>query len=53
MRGVENIQDMLGMKEKLKVTSTKQLEATSTQELVDEINKQEAVLIETTKVENG
>lgn len=52
MRGVENIQDMLGMKEKMKVTSTKQIEATSTQELVDEINKQEAVLTETTKVEN-
>jgi hypothetical protein len=53
LRGVENIQDMLGMKEKTKVTSTKQIEASSTQELLDEINKQETVLTETTKVENG
>jgi len=44
LRVVENIQDMLGMKDKTVTKTTTQLEATQTRKLLDEINEEEAQL---------
>tara|TARA_R100000664_G_C2748838_1_gene136244 strand:- start:530 stop:1300 length:771 start_codon:yes stop_codon:yes gene_type:complete len=41
LRVVENIQDMLGMKDKTVTKTTTQLEATATRKLIDEINEEE------------
>ena len=41
LRVVENIQDMLGMKDKTVTKTTTQLEATATRKLLDEINEEE------------
>ena len=41
LRVVENIQDMLGMKDKTVTKTTTQLEATQTRKLLDEINEEE------------
>ena len=44
LRVVENIQDMLGMKDKTVTKTTTQLEATQTRKLLDEINEEEQSL---------
>ena len=44
LRVVENIQDMLGMKDKTVTKTTTQLEATQTRKLLDEINEEEQQL---------
>lgn len=44
LRVVENIQDMLGMKDKTVTKTTTQLEATATRKLLDEINEEERQL---------
>jgi len=44
LRVVENIQDMLGMKDKTVTKTTTQLEATATRKLLDEINEEEQQL---------
>ena len=44
LRVVENIQDMLGMKDKTVTKTTTQLEATATRKLLDEINEEEQSL---------
>jgi hypothetical protein len=44
LRVVENIQDMLGMKDKTVTKTTTQLEATATRKLLDEINEEEQAL---------
>ena len=41
LRVAENIQDMLGMKDKTVTQTTTQLEATATRKLLDEINEEE------------
>ena len=41
LRVVENLQDMLGMKDKTITKTTTQLEATATRKLLDEINEEE------------
>ena len=41
LRVVENIQDMLGMKDKTVTKTTTQLQATATRKLLDEINEEE------------
>ena len=52
LRVVENIQDMLGMKDKTVTKTTTQLEATATRKLLDEINEEEQQLKGTqTKIE--
>ena len=52
LRVVENIQDMLGMKDKTVTKTTTQLEATATRKLLDEINEEEQHLKGTqTKIE--
>ena len=52
LRVVENIQDMLGMKDKTVTKTTTQLEATQTRKLLDEINEEEQHLKGTqTKIE--
>ena len=40
MRGIENLQDMLGMRDKAIVKSTTQLSAVSTKQILDEINQE-------------
>ena len=40
MRGIENFQDMLGMRDKTVVKSTTQLSAVQTKEMLEEINKE-------------
>tara|TARA_R110002012_G_scaffold320339_2_gene543325 strand:- start:5417 stop:6172 length:756 start_codon:yes stop_codon:yes gene_type:complete len=47
MRCVENIQDMLGMRDKDKIVETTQIEATSTRKIIDEIAEEEKKLIAT------
>ena len=47
LRVVENIQDMLGMRDKTVTKTTTQLEASATRKLLDEIAEEEAVLIGT------
>ena len=47
MRCVENIQDMLGMRDKDKVVETTQIEATTSRKLRDEIAEEEKKLIAT------
>ena len=42
LRVVENIQDMLGMRDKTVTKTTTQLEASATRKLLDEINEEEA-----------
>ena len=44
LRVVENLQDMLGMRDKTVTKTTTQLEATSTRKLLDEINEEEQAL---------
>ena len=44
LRVAENIQDMLGMKDKTVTKTTTQLEATATRKLLDEINEEEQQL---------
>tara|TARA_R100000655_G_scaffold39518_1_gene74793 strand:- start:28553 stop:29329 length:777 start_codon:yes stop_codon:yes gene_type:complete len=44
LRVVENIQDMLGMRDKTVTKTTTQLEASATRKLLDEINEEEAQL---------
>jgi len=52
LRVAENIQDMLGMKDKTVTKTTTQLEATATRKLLDEINEEEQHLKGTqTKIE--
>ncbi len=52
LRVVENLQDMLGMKDKTVTKTTTQLEATATRKLLDEINEEEQHLKGTqTKIE--
>ena len=51
MRCVENIQDMLGMRDKDKVVETTQIEAVTTRRLIDEIAEEEKKLIATNKKE--
>ena len=41
LRVVENLQDMLGMKDKTVTKTTTQLEASATRKLLDEINEEE------------
>jgi len=56
LRVIENIQDMLGMRDKTIVKTTEKLEATATRRLLDEIAEEEATLIgtkETIKVTDG
>tara|TARA_R100000656_G_scaffold86932_1_gene63165 strand:+ start:772 stop:1566 length:795 start_codon:yes stop_codon:yes gene_type:complete len=47
LRVIENIQDMLGMRDKTIVKTTNTLQATATRKLLDEIAEEEAVLIGT------
>ena len=51
MRAIENIQDMLGMKDRDKLVETTQIEATTTRRLIDEIAEEEKKLIATNKKE--
>ena len=51
MRCVENIQDMLGMRDKDKVIETTQIEASTTRRLIDEIAEEEKKHIATNKKE--
>ena len=44
LRVVENIQDMLGMRDKTVTKTTTQLEASATRKLLDEINDEETEL---------
>ena len=56
LRVIENIQDMLGMRDKTVVKTTERLEATATRRLLDEIAEEEATLIgtkETIRVTDG
>ena len=47
IRVIENIQDMLGMRDKTVVKTTDTIQATATRKLLDEIAEEEAVLIGT------
>ena len=56
LRVVENIQDMLGMRDKTIIKTTQKLEAHATRKLLDEIAEEEATLIgtkETIEVRDG
>jgi hypothetical protein len=56
LRVVENIQDMLGMKEKTVIKTTQTLQATATRKLLDEIAEEEVALLgtkEKVEVSNG
>ena len=56
LRVVENIQDMLGMRDKTIVRTTDTLQATATRKLLDEIAEEEAVLVgtrEKVEISNG
>ena len=52
MRAIENIQDMLGMKDRDKIVETTQIEASTTRRLIDEIAEEEKKLIATNKNES-
>ena len=52
MRAIENIQDMLGMKDRDKIVETTQIEASTTRRLIDEIAEEEKKLIATNKKES-
>ena len=47
MRAVDNLQEMHGMKEKLKSTTTTQIEASQTRRMIDEIAEEERKLLAT------
>ena len=53
MRGIENFQDMLGMRDKQVVKSSAQLTAVSTKELLEEINKETKAIDAKIQVESN